>query len=171
MCPSSCAKVRLPQRWQVRPKAPPSWATPPNGLVLILEDQMREVGPGQIAHRVHLVHVAVRRIREAVYIAEVPRLGVLHLRSRHQRQAVVHATRLVGLVGLGDHQIDHRLDLGGPAGLLASGRRVDDGYVDGDLGSTSHSRPSNAIVSSQSPQAGGAQVWVAKMPNSSRLAA
>ena len=106
-------------------EGPPEMGNTRKRMVLILEDQMHEVGPGPVAGRVHLVHVTVRRIRETAYIAEIPRLGVLHLRSRHQRQTVVHAARLVHLVGLGDHQIDHRLDLGGPASLLASCRRVE----------------------------------------------
>ena len=39
----------------------------------------------------------------------------------------------VGLVGLRDLQVDHRLDRGGAARRLARGRRIEDGDVDGDV--------------------------------------
>ena len=97
---------------------------------------MHEVGPGPVPQRVYPVHMAVRRIRETVDIQEgVARLGVLHLGPFDQHQAVLHTALLKGLVGLGDHQVDHCLDRGGPARRRARGRCIEDGDVDRDIGS------------------------------------
>ena len=99
--------------------------------VALVEEQMDEVGLGSVAQRMHLVHVTVRRIRETVEIdSVVARLGVRHLGPGHQRHAVIHPALLVGLVGFGDHQVDHGLDRGGAPGGPARSRRIDDGHVD-----------------------------------------
>ena len=95
---------------------------------------MHEVRPDPVAQIVHLVHVAVRRIRETVSVdATGARLGVTHLGPRHQGQALGHRARRVGLVGLGEHEVDRRLDRGGAARRLARARRIDDGHVDRHL--------------------------------------
>ena len=68
-------------------------------------------------------------------------LGIRHLGPLDQCQTVAHAARLVGLVRLGDHQIDHRRDLEGAARRLARGRRMEDGHVDRDVGCGLAQRP------------------------------
>ena len=56
----------------------------PAAFVSIVDDQMHEVGPDLVAHRVHLVHVTVGRLRETVQIEEsVARLGIPHLGLGH----------------------------------------------------------------------------------------
>lgn len=119
--------------------APTSLASEAEGTIAVrdtanvthLEQQVHEVGPGSVADNVDLVHMAVRPIRETVKIeGRIARLRVLHLGSGHKRHSVAHAARLVGLVRLGDHQVDHRLDRGSAAGPRAGTRRIEDRHVD-----------------------------------------
>ena len=95
------------------------------------DNQVHRIGPGPVTQRVRFVQVAVRRIDETVEIEAAVRLGVRHLRPAHQGQALAHAARRVGPVGLRDHQVDLGLDRGGAARRLEGGRRIDDGHVDG----------------------------------------
>ena len=89
-----------------------------------VDNQVHEVGPDALAEGVNLVQVAVAGVVEASEIELVPvaGLGVRHLGPVPQRDAMAHPARLVGLVRLGDHQVDHGLDGGGPARRPARGR-------------------------------------------------
>ena len=99
--------------------------------VRLADQQVREVRAGAVAHDVDAVHLAVRRVREArQVVAALARLDVVHLVSGHQRDAKAHPARVVGLVSLGDHEIDHRFDRVGSARRFPRGRRVEDGRVD-----------------------------------------
>ena len=95
-----------------------------NVVVGEVDDQMHEVGAGPVAQGVRLVQVAVVRIIETADIDVAGRFGVPHLGPADQRQAVVHPARRVGLVGLGDQQVDLRLDRGGAAARRPRARRA-----------------------------------------------
>ena len=97
------------------------------------DDQVHEVGAGLVAQGVRLVEIAVRRVCETADVARAGGLGIPHLRPAHQRQTLLHAARRVGLVGLGDPEVDLGLDAGRAARRLARGRRIEDGDVYRDV--------------------------------------
>ena len=102
--------------------------------LVCVDDQVHEVSPDPVAQGVHPVHMAIPRIRETrdILTGEAS-LDVRHLLTGHQSQAVAHPADRIGLVGLGDHQVDQRLDSGGAAGRPARGGCVDDRDVDGHV--------------------------------------
>ena len=101
---------------------------------VVVDDQVNEVGPGPVAHGVHLVQVAVRRVPETPQILIAERLDIRHLGPGHQGQALAHPAGRVGVVGLRDHEVDHRLDGGGAARRFARARGVEHRHVDGHVG-------------------------------------
>ena len=105
------------------------------------DDQVHEVGTGLVAQGVRLVQVTVRRIRETHDVGLAERLRIRHLGPSHQRHAVDYTARPVGLVGLGDHQVDLRLYRRSTARLRARDGRIDDGDIDRHVRSRSAQRP------------------------------
>ena len=94
-----------------------------------ISNQVDEVRSDPVAYRVDLVHVTVRAPDETVKIPIVVCLRVLHLFPGRQHNPLVHAAVPVGLVRLGDHEVDHRLDRRRPPLPPARRRRIEDRHV------------------------------------------
>ena len=82
--------------------------------------QQHDVCGNRIANVVDLVHVSVRhRAQTSDIYDQIVGLPVpYHLFGRHQVDALVHATRLVGRVGLRDHEVDLGRDFVRPTHVL-----------------------------------------------------
>ena len=95
-----------------------------------VDDQMHEVGAVPIADRVDLVHHAVTLGESIEIVRACCSLGVIDGFPRHKSHPLNHPAVRIGLVGLGDHEVDQRLDGSGPALGLSGGRRVEHCHVD-----------------------------------------
>ena len=92
--------------------------------------EMHEVGPDLVPDRMHFVQVAVRRVRQTPEVNVLVDFGIFDLSRGDQRDTLFHATVRVGLIRRGDHEVDHRLDLGDTAGVSACRRRIENRHVD-----------------------------------------